>query len=128
MATPMELSQRKDAFYSEKYAGIRFRGLQAGSAYKVATGSLVLFKGDPGVGRVLSRVDATGDVNLEKVSGHLCVAALGTTFTFCYVRWVDPKDVWFIAPCPTKFMAAFFGKDVKFNHVPVSSAREDEVL
>lgn len=123
MATPMELSQRKDAVYSERYAKLRFPSITPGSLYKVQTGDMVVFNGHgTGVGRVLSRVDAAGYDGIGPIKGYLCVATLGTTFTFCHVIWVNPCDVTYIAKCPTKFMAGFFGPDVKLNHMPVSSA------
>ncbi len=130
---PLPMSERKEARYSRKFADLKFPHVTFQGYQKwecVGVGDLISYVDERDgtfLGRILSRVDCSQHDGCPAVNGHLVVATLSHSGTSAAVRWVDPVRVRSIHRCPSKFLAAFFGEDVGYNYMPVSSASYKEL-
>lgn len=111
------MSMRKDAKITKCPVFIP-EGTRLGFAKgEAAPGDLLTYKehytdGSYGLrtGRVVGRVDAEG-TDGPKVEGKIAAVVLSENGTFCYERWVDPKDVTEVHPNAPKFLAYFASTD-----------------
>ena len=112
---------RKDAKYSKKAVMCPKASTIGFGRYKAKPGDLIVFSdgildsSGREIGRVLGRVDASGEPGCPKIVGHILVLQASRDFTSCYIRWIDPALVTYVTDSPTKFAAFFFQKEIPYD-------------
>lgn len=89
------------------------------SSVKLRVGMVFTYQDEHGnhTGRMIGRVAyapaLAGDA--APVRNHILALVLADDCTFCYERWIDPKDVTRTAPVPSAMAAFFFSPTLPYD-------------